>query len=167
MLYEVITRLFPDAARNCIEAGGGEVRLSARVNALHPTLTIGDETFAHVVIATAPQHASPLLRGFPETEEIARQLDGYTFEPIGTVYLGYPEALSSPFPMLGLETLKPNRIGQWAFVRSEEGGGQGIAACVLSGEGRVITSYSIHYTKLYERMTWCQSGVGRGRPSVF
>lgn len=129
-------RVFPDAARNCVESGGGEVRLSARVDALRPSLTIGNETFAHVVIATAPQHASMLLRAFPETAEIARQLDGYTFEPIGTVYLGYPEALSFPIPMLGLEKPEPGRIGQWAFERSDQGGGQGIAACVLSGEGQ-------------------------------
>lgn len=128
-------RVFPDAARNCVESGGGEVRLSARVDTLHPPLTIGDETFAHVAIATAPQHASALLHAFPETEEIARQLDSYTFEPIGTVYLGYPVALRFPFPMLGLETPKPGRIGQWAFERSDQEGGQGIAACVLSGEG--------------------------------
>ncbi len=129
-------KLFPDTARSCVESGGGEVRLSARVDALQSSLTIGDETFAHVVIATAPQHASALLRTFPETAEIARQLDGYAFEPIGTVYLGYPEALRFPFPMLGLDKPETERVGQWAFDRSDKESGQGIAACVLSGEGR-------------------------------
>ena len=128
-------RLFPDAARNHIESAGGEVRLSTRIEALPPALTIGDETFAHVVIATAPQHVSALLRSFPEMAVVAGLLDGYAFEPIGTVYLGYPEALSFPFPMLGLDKPEPGRIGQWAFDRSDRNCGQGIAACVLSGEG--------------------------------
>jgi len=128
-------RPFPDTARNCVEAGGGEIRLSSRVEMLQPSLTIGEETFAHVVVATAPQHASALLRGVPETAGIASQLDSYAFEPIGTVYLGYPAALNFPFPMLGLDKPEPGRIGQWAIERSDEKSGHGIAACVLSGEG--------------------------------
>jgi squalene-associated FAD-dependent desaturase len=128
-------QLFPEAARRFIEGNGGEVRLSNRIDALQPSLIIGGETFAHVVIATAPQHASTLLRTLPETTETASLLDGYAFEPIGTVYLGYPEALGFPFPMIGLDKREPGRIGQWAFDRSAEKSGQGIAACVLSGEG--------------------------------
>ena len=128
-------QLFPDAARRFIEGYGGEVRLSNRIDALQASLIIGGETFAHVVIATAPQHASAILRTLPETTETASLLDGYAFEPIGTVYLGYPETLSFPFPMLGLDKQEAGRIGQWAFDRSDKKSGQGVAACVLSGEG--------------------------------
>jgi hypothetical protein len=72
-----------------------------------------------------------LLRKQTETRSIAKRLDAYRFEPIGTVYLAYPDTLRLPFPMLGMS----GPLGQWVFDRGQLGNASGIAACVLSAQG--------------------------------
>ncbi|MDR1935689.1 MAG: hydroxysqualene dehydroxylase HpnE [Candidatus Accumulibacter sp.] len=126
-------RVFPDAATRFVTAHGGEIRLSARVGHIEQ-LAMNGEKFAHVVIATAPQHAAGLLRENAPTRGLAALLDGYHYEPIGTVYLAYPEGLDRlrlPLPLLGLS----GPLGQWAFDRGQPGDASGIVACVLSARG--------------------------------
>ena len=84
-----------------------------------------------MVIATAPQHAAGLLRGHAETLDLAAMLDAYRFEPIGTVYLAYPDAPRLPFPMLGMS----GPLGQWVFDRGGQEKANGIVGCVLSAQG--------------------------------
>jgi squalene-associated FAD-dependent desaturase len=126
-----LSRVFPDAAARFIRAHGGEIRLSARVGRIERPLAINGEEFEHVVIATAPRQAARLLREHAETLGIAALLDTYHFEPIGTVYLAYPETCRLPFPMLGLS----GPFGQWAFDRGRLGGTNGIVGGVLSAQG--------------------------------
>jgi predicted NAD/FAD-dependent oxidoreductase len=83
------------------------------------------------VIATAPQHAADLLREHAETLDIAVMLDAYHFEPIGTLYLAYPNTFRLPFPMLGMS----GPIGQWVFDRGCQEGTNVIMGCVLSAQG--------------------------------
>jgi predicted NAD/FAD-dependent oxidoreductase len=66
---------------------------------------------------------------------IAALLRAYAYEPIGTVYLGYPPALNLPFPMLGLNGGQSGRLGQWVFDRGLLGGADGVMGFVLSAEG--------------------------------
>jgi squalene-associated FAD-dependent desaturase len=129
-----LSRLFPELAARFIEAHGGEIRLSARVEKIEEieqALTIDGERFARVVIAAAPQHASCLLRPHTQTRNVAALLDAYRFEPIGTVYLAYPEAFRLPFPMLGMS----GPLGQWVFERGGQPENAGIVGCVLSAQG--------------------------------
>jgi len=130
-----LDRVFPEHAARFIAAQGGEIRLSARVECVRQPLAIDGETFDHVVIAAAPQHAAGLLKGIPETKHTAGMLDGYCYEPIGTVYLGYPGTLRLPFPMLGMDVGTAERFGQWVFDRGQLGGAQGVMGFVLSAEG--------------------------------
>ncbi|MDR0576346.1 MAG: hydroxysqualene dehydroxylase HpnE [Candidatus Accumulibacter sp.] len=126
-----LSRVFPDAAACFIAARGGEIRLSRRVARIERPLAIAGENFAHVVIAAAPRQTADLLREHPETRETAALLDAYRFEPIGTVYLAYPDAIRLPSPMLGMS----GPIGQWAFDRGRLCGADGLIACVLSAGG--------------------------------
>ncbi len=133
-----LDKLFPDAAAHFIEARGGEISLSARIDSIGRqglAFTIDGETFDHVVLATAPQHAPSLLERHPETAAIAELIKSYRYEPIGTVYLGYPEEFRLPFPMLGLDDGKTDRLGQWVFDRGQLGGTNGVMGCVLSAAG--------------------------------
>ncbi|MDR2112673.1 MAG: hydroxysqualene dehydroxylase HpnE [Candidatus Accumulibacter sp.] len=123
-------RVFPDAAARFIGAHGGEIRLSTRVGQI-AQLTGNGGKFAHVVIATAPRQAAELLREAPETRAIAALLDSYRYEPVGTVYLAYPEEIRLPSPMFGL----CGPLGQWVFDRGPPGGASTIVACVLSAQG--------------------------------
>ncbi len=141
-----LNHVFPDAAATFIEQHGGTIRLATRTEAIehnndyrHNSLAINGEAFAHVIIATAPQHASRLLIAHPAAAAIVRTLADYRYEPIGTVYLGYPPDLSLTFPMLGMDggtgENKTSRLGQWIFDKGQLGGAQGVMGCVLSAEG--------------------------------
>lgn len=127
-------RLFPLPAAGFIRAGGGEVRLSARVSRIGGA-TVDGLAFDRVVLAVAPQHAATFLARHAETAEIAAMLAGYAYEPIGTAYLGYPPQLALPFPMLGMNGGRPGKLGQWVFDRGPPGGAAGVMGFVLSAGG--------------------------------
>ena len=130
-----LDRLFPLPATRFIRAQGGKIYLSSRVAHIDSRLTIDGNVFDHLILAVAPQHAATLLAQIPETAGIAAILSGYTYEPIGTVYLGYPPELRLPFPMLGLNGGEKNCIGQWVFDRGPLGGARGVMGFVQSADG--------------------------------
>jgi hypothetical protein len=55
----------------------------------------------------------------------------YTYQPIYTCYLQYPESTRLPFPMLGLA----DGLVQWVFDRGALTGEKGRLACVISAQG--------------------------------
>lgn len=130
-----LDRLFPAAAADFIAARGGEVRLSTRVHSIDASFTVAGEPFDRIILAVGPQHAATLLAQQQETTAVARLLADYRFEPIGTVYCGYPPHLRLPFPMLGLSAHGSGQIGQWVFDRGALCGTPGVMAFVLSGHG--------------------------------
>jgi squalene-associated FAD-dependent desaturase len=130
-----LDRLFPLAAAGFIRARGGEIRLSTCVEHIDDELTIAGETFDRIILATAPQHAAAFLAQRSETANIAAMLASYAYEPIGTVYVGYPPTLKLPFPMLGLDSGAKENLGQWVFDRAPLGGPPGVMSFVLSARG--------------------------------
>lgn len=130
-----LSRVFPEEAAAFIRAGGGDIRLSTRVDRLDQPLVVNGETFDHVVIATAPHHAAGLLEQHPKTRDIAAMLSGYEYEPIATIYIGYQDTVRLPFPMLGMDGGEAGRLGQWVFDRGQLGGEHGVMGFVLSAEG--------------------------------
>jgi len=128
-------QIFPDAAAEFVTARGGRIVLSTRIEALDPSLEIESERFDHVILATAPQHAADLLEKRAETALIAAQLADYDYEPIATLYAGYPSDVTLPCPMLGLESSTPGGLGQWVFDRGALTGMPGVMAFVLSANG--------------------------------
>jgi len=130
-----LDRLFPAAAGNFIRARGGEIHLSARVEAIDAGPGIRGESFDHVIVAVGPQHAAALLARHEATIASAQLLAEYTFEPIGTVYGGYPSQVRLPWPMLGLDDRAGGQVGQWVFDRGALCGTAGVMAFVLSGRG--------------------------------
>jgi len=130
-----LDQLFPAAAASFIAAHGGEIRLSTRVASLDASFVVGGERFAAVVLAAGPHQAAPLLAGNEQSGPVARLLADYCWEPIGTVYCGYPPEVRLPLPMLGLAAQGDGRFGQWAFDRGRLCGTAGVIAFVLSGSG--------------------------------
>jgi len=128
-------QVFPDAAGDFIEALGGKIVLSTRIDTIEPSLEIEGERFDHLIVATAPQHAASLLDKHAETSPIAAQLADYTYEPIATLYAGYPPEVTLPCPMLGLESNTPGGLGQWVFDRGALTEMPGVMAFVLSAKG--------------------------------
>jgi len=123
-------QILPEPAAQWLQAKGAELRLGHRVKeigdrprffsenrGLSP-ISVDGEVFDAAILATAPQHAAALLG--------VEVNFGFEFEPIGTVYLAYPEGTTLPIPILSQQ----GGIGQWAIDRSH-----GMIACILSGHG--------------------------------
>jgi predicted NAD/FAD-dependent oxidoreductase len=85
-----------------------------------------------VIVACAPPHASTLLATDQRLASVARAIGALEYEPIYTVYLQYPEAVSLPFVMLGFT----GGLLQWAFDRGALSDQRGLIAGVLSASGR-------------------------------
>jgi len=124
--------LFPNAAARFIAEHGGAIQLSTRVDHISAELDVADTRFDRVVLAAAPQHAATLLAAHTATATIAAKLAGYAYEPIATLYAGYPPDLRLPAPMLGLAGGTGGRLGQWVFDRGVLGGAPGAMSFVLS-----------------------------------
>ncbi len=113
-----LSRLFPEPAVEFIRSKGGEVRFKETVRSLGELKA----SFAAVIVAVGPHQLKTLL------PELA--LD-YTYQPIYTCYLQYPENVRLPFPMLGLA----DGLVQWVFDRGALLGERGRLACVISAQG--------------------------------
>ena len=130
-----LSRIFPDAAADFIKAHRGKIHLSTRIEDIDPRREIHGERFDHVILAVAPQHAAHLLKRQPETAGTGQTLANYGYEPIATLYAGYPSELRLPCPMLGLDNGKKGCLGQWVFDRGTLCGTPGVLSFVLSGSG--------------------------------
>lgn len=127
--------LLPEPAARYVGEHGGRIRLGAAVRRIEVRgngFLINDEseTYSHVILATAPQHAASLL----EDERLAgirTTIAALRYQPIVTCYLRYPPSLRLPSPMLGM-----TGTVQWLFDRGQLGGEGGLIAAVISAEGR-------------------------------
>jgi squalene-associated FAD-dependent desaturase len=133
-----LSALLPVAAATWIRSRGGKIRTSCRISRIEPsakgfTLHWEDESedFSHVICATAPQHALPLLSKLPEMAAAIRLINNFSYQPIATIYLQYPEQVQLPRPMLGLN----GSWAQWVFDRGQTHGTPGLLAVVISAEG--------------------------------
>ena len=119
-----LSLLFPERAVEYVRLRGGEVRTGETVHGIEPGLRISGESFSQVILAVAPYQLKPfvpLLGNLPE----------YTYQPIYTCYLQYPEQVKLPFPMLGLS----GGMVHWVFDRDALGGTRGLVSCMISAEG--------------------------------
>jgi squalene-associated FAD-dependent desaturase len=128
-------RVFPEPAAEYVKARRGAIELGTAVRRIE--LVPGgfrlNETqmFSGVVIACGPHQAGQLLVQLPELANSLAAINTFTYEPIVTCYLQYPESVSLPSPMLGLN----GGILQWAFDRGRLGGPKGLLALVISASG--------------------------------
>lgn len=112
-----LSRLFPEPAADFIKARGGEVRLRSTVHDLQEL-----DAYTSIIVAVGPHQLKPLLPGAAAE---------YTYQPIFTCYLQYPQNTRLPFPMLGLS----GGVVQWVFDRGALLGEHGRLACVISAQG--------------------------------
>ena len=130
--------LFPEPAAAFVLGRGGRVVRNARIRRIAIdgdryllSHDAGEESFSHVVCATAPQHALPLLGRLPQLAGEAAAIAALSYQPIATAYLQYPSSVRLPQPMLGLD----GGIAQWLFDRGRTHGTAGLVAAVASAEG--------------------------------
>lgn len=113
-----LSRLFPEPAAEFVRARGGEVRFGTTVRELASLR----REFSQVIVAVGPHQLKTLL------PDLAND---FTYQPIYTCYLQYPESTRLEFPMLGLAE---GRV-QWVFDRGALLGEKGRLACVISAQG--------------------------------
>src|SRR5256885_2819948 len=111
-----LSRLFPEPAAEFVKSHGGEIRLRTTIHDL------SELKFDAVIVAVGPHQLKQLLPDHaPE----------YSYQPIYTCYLQYPERVKLPFPMLGLA----EGLVQWVFDRGALTGERGRLAGVISAQG--------------------------------
>jgi len=113
-----LSKLFPEPAAEFVSRNGGEIRLRSPVEDIQEL----KRQFKSVIVAVGPHQLKSLLPDIP--------LD-YTYQPIYTCYLQYPEGVKLPFPMVGLA----DGLVQWVFDRGTLLGEKGRLACVISAQG--------------------------------
>lgn len=133
-----LSALFPEPAARYIEARGGKIRTGARVTAIDPDVngyiveTSGEKhTFTHVICALPPYRVNAFLVGITALSEITDMLDRMTYQPIHSVYLGYPEHVHLSSAMIGFDSA----LLQWAFDRGAICDQRGVLGLVISAEG--------------------------------
>ena len=131
--------VFPEPAAEYVKARGGAIELGVlvrRIARVPGGFRLNDaETFSSVVIACGPHQAGPLLVQLPELADALSRINAFSYEPIVTCYLQYPESVSLPSPMLGFN----GGVLQWVFDRGRLGGrsgeNAGLLAVVISASG--------------------------------
>jgi hydroxysqualene dehydroxylase len=113
-----LSRLFPEPAAQFIKSKCGEVRSGSTVR----DLTELKKDFQKIIVAVGPHQLKTLM---PEA------LHDYSYQPIYTCYLQYPETTKLSFPMIGLA----GGLVQWVFDRGALTGEKGRLACVISAQG--------------------------------
>jgi squalene-associated FAD-dependent desaturase len=113
-----LSRLFPEPAAEFVRARGGELRCSTTVRDLG---ALRNE-YRSVIVAVGPHQLKTLM---PEVSA------DFSYQPIYTCYLQYPEQTRLDFPMLGMA----EGLVQWVFDRGALLGEKGRLACVISAQG--------------------------------
>ena len=137
-----LSRLFPEPAADYVMANGGAVLTGSRVTEIEQGtednedgFTVrssgGEAVFSHVVCALPPYHAGAFLIGISALAEVAERVERLAYQPIHSVYLGYPREVRLPAPMLGFESA----LLQWAFDRGALAGQHGVIGAVISAQG--------------------------------
>ena len=112
-----LSRLFPEPAADFVRARGGHVLCGQTVRELAAL-----KEFSRVIIAVGPHQLKTLI------PEIAVE---YTYQPIYTCYLQYPQFTRLGHPMVGLA----EGLVQWVFDRGALLGEKGCLVCVISAQG--------------------------------
>jgi hydroxysqualene dehydroxylase len=133
-----LSALFPEPAARYVEAHGGNVLAGERVTAIDAgdvgyliETAGGRHAFTHVICALPPHRVNAFLVGVTALAEIAETIDRMTYQPIYSVYLGFPEHVRLSTPMLGFDSA----LLQWAFDRGALCGQHGVIGLVISAEG--------------------------------
>lgn len=133
-----LSALFPEPAARYVEARGGHVLTGERVTAIDSDdgdyvveTPGGRHAFTHVICALPPYRINAFLVGITALTEITETIDRMTYQPIYSVYLGFPEHVHLSTPMLGFDS----NLLQWAFDRGTLCGQHGVIGLVISAEG--------------------------------
>ncbi|MBS4097091.1 MAG: hydroxysqualene dehydroxylase HpnE [Sulfuricella sp.] len=130
--------LFPESAARFIENRGGALHRATPVRRIAVSnggfaVSTANQTrhFNHVICAVPPQRIAALTADLAELADARAMLDKFTYQPIYSLYLRYPEHVALPSPLLGLS----GGHAQWVFDLGQLGRGKGLLCVVISAAG--------------------------------
>ena len=132
-----LEKLFPEPAAAYVRAKAGSVRTGTPVRTLARQadgfVLDGDcARYSHVILAVGPHQLDGLLASFPALAAARQSTAAFTYEPIYTCYLQYPQDIRMPRPMTGFD----GGTIQWIFDRGHLNGIPGLLAAVISARGK-------------------------------
>lgn len=161
-----LSELFPVPAARYLATRRGRLRTGNGISAITPGAggfrlagDPGSQPWHHVVVATAPYHAAPLLASTGACDRLAAQIEALPQEPITTVYLALGKGQTLPEAMIGLA----RGPAQWAFDRGRFGGEEGLWACVISTHG--AHDALSHEDLILAVLTQLETELGRRLPA--
>jgi squalene-associated FAD-dependent desaturase len=133
-----LSKIIAEPISKYIMNKGAEIKLNHRIK----SLTFANDSFilktqneqsffSHVIIATQPANLDKLIQSCTALNLLATQIRSYSYQPIYTVYLKYPDTTKLPNVMTGLT----NTLAQWAFDKGQLSQQHGLIAVVISGSG--------------------------------
>ena len=129
--------LFPDPAADHIERNGGQVRRGAAVTSLR-VLGDGFEVSAaattrhtHAILAVGPHRLEQVAAEIAPLAPQLAMVRKFTYQPIFSVFLQYPENVGLQVPMIGMR----QGLTQWIFDRGQLCGQPGMLGVVISASG--------------------------------
>ncbi len=138
-----LSNTFPNAAVQYIRNKGGEVHLQARLENIHiennkiQSVDIKNNKqnqniqTSSLIMAVAPQNLAKLLPATQELNSLLDKVNSFSYQPIVTVYLQYPQDTQLSHAMQGLS----GTISQWVFDRGLLCKQHGLLSVVISCEG--------------------------------
>jgi squalene-associated FAD-dependent desaturase len=131
------SNLFPDPAADHVERFGGQVLRGAAVTSLR-MLDHGFEVSAasttrhtHVVLAVGPHRLEQVASEIDQLAPQVAMVRRFTYQPIFSVFLQYPQSVGLPVPMTGMK----QGLAQWIFDRGQLCGQPGMLGVVISASG--------------------------------
>ena len=104
-----LSALFPEAAERYVQSRGGEVLRGTAIGTIdwtpygfHLDGDASGQSYTHVIAAVAPYHLERLTTKLPRLQPVLECIKQFAYEPILTAYLGYPQPVSLPGPMVGV-----------------------------------------------------------------
>jgi len=134
-----LSHVFPTLAEAFILQHGGEINTRSKVQALQvngeqiESIKINDKLINvdQVILATPANITAKLLADIPACQSIVTQINQLKYEPICTLYLQFKQAVSLPYPMMGIV----NGTAEWVFERKLSGHDD-VLAVVISAQGK-------------------------------
>ncbi len=130
-------KLFPDPAADYVQRKGGQIRRGATVTSLR-VLDAGFEVNAasttrhsHVILAIGPHRFEQVAGDIAQLAPQLAMIRKFTYQPICSVFLQYPESIRMPAPMIGMR----HGLTQWIFDRGQLCEQAGMLGVVISASG--------------------------------
>ncbi len=123
-----------------VVAKGGGVKANTLASKVHQSnhgfLVDTDDgtqtSFSHVIAAVSPFRLADLVGHLPELGQSIALCKQFSYQPIYTVYLQYPQTAKLGDPMIGFA----EGYSQWVFDRGQICSQDGLLAVVISAKGK-------------------------------